>query len=505
MEDEDSDDPFGAQPQGQNGLGDDEENSDEGQQDIDNPEDADMDAGGFEDDDGDIDSGEALAEGDEDKFRAKSVTFRGSGSNANGERRNDHAPAGELEDDELSDSDDENADDMSNDTAHPEVNVIERDDSGQESGAEDDEDVNESESDSVGENHESNSEEESAHIENRAALRKMMAEEQKSVVATISQAAKADAAKGAAVKQQRSTFDALLNTRIRLQKALVASNLLSSSQQIDKEADDSSMQAAEFAALNLWNWLTSLRQSLQPMTESKKRTFTAMSSTSSAKILAATEELDHSSLPLRRSTLDNWAQKTHSVTSISTRNKLSNSNSQQPLTSILDAHLSADKMETLVKRTQIPRSCNPASGQPNLHEEDYIFDDTDFYRLLLRELVDQKMATSNSTATNHAAANGNGISIVDITSLTREAKVRKKVDTKASKGRKLRYTVHEKLQNFMAAEDHGSWEPRQVDELFGSLLGRTVHLAEGRNEDFGVGEDDDGAAEATGLRLFEGT
>ena len=59
---------------------------------------------------------------------------------------------------------------------------------------------------------------------NREALRKLMAEERKTVAASLSAAAKADIAKGKAIKQQRSTFDSLLNTRIKLQKALIATN-----------------------------------------------------------------------------------------------------------------------------------------------------------------------------------------------------------------------------------------------------------------------------------------
>lgn len=59
----------------------------------------------------------------------------------------------------------------------------------------------------------------------------------------------------------------------------------------------------------------------------------------------------------------------------------------------------------------------------------------------------------------------------------RPPKQKKVVDTKASKGRKLRYEVHEKLQNFMvpipAQVMFGAvaWGEQQTDELFASLLG----------------------------------
>ncbi|CAK0755430.1 hypothetical protein CCP1ISM_6070001 [Azospirillaceae bacterium] len=79
-------------------------------------------------------------------------------------------------------------------------------------------------------------------------------------------------------------------------------------------------------------------------------------------------------------------------------------------------------------------------------------------------------------------------------------------DTKASKGRKIRYTVHEKLQNFMAAEgdtgrDTAMWTERGKDEFFGSLFGQDKALAEDDNVDMGDGEMGDGE-EAEALRLF---
>jgi len=51
-------------------------------------------------------------------------------------------------------------------------------------------------------------------------------------------------------------------------------------------------------------------------------------------------------------------------------------------------------------------------------------------------------------------------------------KVKRKVDTKASKGRKIRYTVHEKLVNFMAPDPtaYSSTTTVAKDQLFASLF-----------------------------------
>jgi protein AATF/BFR2 len=63
---------------------------------------------------------------------------------------------------------------------------------------------------------------------------------------------------------------------------------------------------------------------------------------------------------------------------------------------------------------------------------------------------------------------------VDWMASQRQKKSKKHVDTKASKGRKLRYEVHEKMQNFMVPVPlaAGAWHETQIDELFGSLLGK---------------------------------
>ena len=356
-------------------------------------------------------------------------------------------------------------------------------------------------------------------INDRASLRRMMAEEQKTIVATISRAAKDDAAKGRAVKHQRSTFDILLNTRIRLQKALVATNSLSviepstiSTGNADYSTDYTAIQAAETAALGLWNALSSLRDSLhQSSSPSKAMTSTHPPTSSPAVLHAHLSALDTAAVPTHRAILTKWAERTHLVSALPSHSRLSNASTHQPLTSILDTHLSAPNIDRLLARTRTPRSCAPlqAASLTAHSEDDAIFDDADFYTLLLRELVDQKMSAAstglNPTLASSAAAatlngGGRGESAIDVSALKREARVRKKVDTKASKGRKMRYTVHEKLQNFVAREDRGTWGERQIGELFGGLLGRKV-VGLGERED-GMEDEEEGGEE--GLRLFAG-
>ena len=333
----------------------------------------------------------------------------------------------------------------------------------------------------------------------RAPLRKMMAGEQKSVADLLSKAAKEDVAKGKAIKHQRATFDALLNTRIKLQKALISTNSMRAVSSSPSEHTEA-IQAAETAALNLWNTLSSLRLAFHP-SDSNEHLVSALFTKSSSALWTEMQSREMISIPTRRANLTKWSQKTNPAAALSRTNKFSQTPSQQPLTSALDQHLSGSNAIKIIAKTRVPRSCAPVQAAARVTEDADVYDDTDFYSLLLRELVDQRMTESR----NAPNLNETDASISALPS-QRDFKVRKPVDRKASKGRKMRYAVHEKLQNFMALEDRGSWGERQRTELFGSLLGRKVHLGENlaNDEDAKMHGDMNGEGYDTNgqLRLF---
>ena len=107
-----------------------------------------------------------------------------------------------------------------------------------------------------------------------------------------------------------------------------------------------------------------------------------------------------------------------------------------------------------------------AADDANSDEEDAveveIFDDTDYYQQLLRDVI----------AARGGSDGQGGEQQWQIQQRERKAKRKKTVDTKASKGRKLRYEVHPKLQNFMVPVPvvGGDWHEEQIDGLFTSLL-----------------------------------
>ncbi|OJD30332.1 transcription factor aatf che-1 protein [Diplodia corticola] len=332
----------------------------------------------------------------------------------------------------------------------------------------------------------------------RAELRKIMSEEQKTVAATISEAAKADAEKGRAVKAQRKTFDALLNTRIRLQKAIISTNSLASPQvQVPDDADDLNdpVRAAEEAACNLWNSLNDLRESLHTArTGAKRKRVEISTSTPSDEAWSYMQSYESETLPHRQSVLEKWSAKARGVSTQPTKGRLTTT-TEQTIVDVLSSQLSDPAR--LVQKTRTARSCAPLHAGT---ESADVFDDADFYGLLLKELLERRSEESQTGAL--AGMSFNSVPITSHWQAAREAKThRANVDVRASKGRKLRYTVHEKLQNYMAPEDRNGWQDRQADELFSSLFGQRNALAE---EDVDEKESDEEDLGEQGLLLFGG-
>ena len=136
---------------------------------------------------------------------------------------------------------------------------------------------------------------------------------------------------------------------------------------------------------------------------------------------------------------------------------------------LVDELLRADGAK-LLDRTRKRRDGRARIGQTRLAEEreaaeeeldGEVFDDADYYQQLLRDVIAAR-----------GGGDAQGEAQWQIEQRERKAKRKKTVDTKASKGRKLRYEVHAKLQNFMVPVPvvGGDWHEEQIDGLFSSLL-----------------------------------
>ncbi|KAK2525359.1 Aatf [Columba livia] len=153
-------------------------------------------------------------------------------------------------------------------------------------------------------------------------------------------------------------------------------------------------------------------------------------------------------------------------------------------------HILMDK-ERLLRRTQTKRSVYTVLGKKeqeshpvpeslpensevlppsdsNRHLKDIdeeIFDDDDFYHQLLREFIERK--TTSLDPNDQVAMGRQWLAIQKLRS-----KIKKKVDRKASKGRRIRYHVHSKLVSFMAPIDHCTMNDDARTELYRSLFGK---------------------------------
>lgn len=170
--------------------------------------------------------------------------------------------------------------------------------------------------------------------------------------------------------------------------------------------------------------------------------------------------------PVRDSALDKW----HSRTILSSGSAALRS-TLRALNQSVSAQVAAMMRDPakIIRRTQLTLSTRPkqlcaATVQQEaeaVDEEDLVdqeardpdtFDDGEFYQQLLKEFLERSGASGAGLAAG-----------------VKSAKKRKVVDRRASKGRKIRYQVQEKLVNFMApvfAEP-----PQFAEQLFASLFG----------------------------------
>ncbi|KAG9304948.1 hypothetical protein G9A89_003117 [Geosiphon pyriformis] len=311
-------------------------------------------------------------------------------------------------------------------------------------------------------------------------------EDERNLVKKISQNAKADIIKGQHVKAQMDLWDTCLDTRIRLQKALAITNCLpqyDTYQQFTSTKAKLTIEETQKELHELIESLIDLRKDLFHNNENihisddavntRKRHFKDVDYTEN--LWNEMQTLHENFLPFRTQTIEKWNNKVQIVSGLPLNKKFKviNQNLNSQIEQILHDH------ERLLKRTQLKRNddriigkCESDAAKPlnenkgkDEHLSQYdpeIFDDTDFYQQLLRELIESRMVD-----TDDPIALG-----IRWAALKQTKQKKKKVDTKASKGRRLRYHVHEKLQNFMVPIPSGTWHEDMIDELYASLLGK---------------------------------
>lgn len=323
--------------------------------------------------------------------------------------------------------------------------------------------------------------------------------------------------KGQAVKNQLAIYDSLFEGRISLQKVVIGANQLpqfNTYKLFLKENDPNYIKnliASKTAAKKLLTTLLHVQTLLLKQNPETRHIITGKklrpeATESDEEIPSSEEENDdyaeesalsthgikrkmkmeeyeevirkrHASvLPFRDQSLNKWYEKTKLLSSRNSRDKFSGFevSAVQQLNNIL-----ANKQQ-LIRRTQLTGTTRGTSyhilGQSDdLTEESFteeynpeIFDDTDFYTRALEEILKAKVTlSSNMTDVSRKW--------IDIQNLRRKAK--RVVDKRASKGRKLRYEVMSKLQQYLAPCHPPRMDDAATNTLFASLFGKSVQLA----------------------------
>ncbi|WOL05377.1 hypothetical protein Cni_G14105 [Canna indica] len=291
-----------------------------------------------------------------------------------------------------------------------------------------------------------------------------------------------DAAKGQAIKNQKVLWDKILELRILLQKTYSSSNKLpqeplrssfcNSTGDLDPAYSDliSSSKKTLSSILDLQEALLEKNPSiLQDLTENSK-----VSCDSADFFNKLKEDNDeewpqisnmHSRIaPFRNSSIDKWYRKIQVTSGAAAfRGKLQafNQNISEQVAGFMR------DPSRMIKRMQMRRSSVRIFGNiPQMYETETVkeedgnidgdpelLEDSEFYSQLLKEFLE-----ANVTADSAYYA---------LRKL--QPKKRKLVDRRASKSRKIRYHVHEKIVNFMAPEPMAlpSMAPKLFDNLFG--------------------------------------
>ncbi|ODV63578.1 rRNA-processing protein BFR2 [Ascoidea rubescens DSM 1968] len=354
-------------------------------------------------------------------------------------------------------------------------------------------------------------------------LKNLLSQERKIMLNRLSKSAKNDALKGYSILKQQNHYDLILDCRIKIQDILSLMNSLpSNNENLDKLSSNQTASMISKLKKQLYKLLEEIIKLRIQMNEKDNIIDSKRDNKSKSKIKSKkrtlseyfnqTSELDDILLSFSNNTLTKWSNKIQSISGSSALNNSKFSVVNQSITSQIDSNLA--NMDRLVKRTKINRKNAKAIDheiefekqknqrkqqvQPNvqklenemdeideienknkidqeLQENKNIFDDNDFYKILLNDFVDKKISDSNLTKNYQLT-------------LTK-SKFKKNFDTKASKGRKIRYQIQKPLQNYEAPNfKKKRWNDYQIDEFFAGLLGQTVNFNE-ETSDEEVGEE----------------
>lgn len=298
--------------------------------------------------------------------------------------------------------------------------------------------------------------------------------------------------KGVCVQNQLQIWEKLLEVRIHSQKMLIKSNSLPNYAKFHKMTEDSEefSNLANETLTNVTDLLSKMRQLqttlLKQYPETRELAQKRIGSTNATETFDAkrsrlgtelSEDFDRFK-DYQNSVITKWHDRTKVLTPGSVKSQQMHGN----LDIMRKIEGSLANRDDLVRKSQLFKGGYQLFDQPAIASNDNlaateietdapaadaiycteIYDDSDFYHTQLRELIEYKTNTSSNS-------NDMAKQFAELQKLRK--KMKKVVDTRASKGRKIRYVVHNKLVSFMAPNATTTWTDESKNELFRSLFG----------------------------------
>ena len=313
--------------------------------------------------------------------------------------------------------------------------------------------------------------------EDEISLQEKMEKQDEKYLKTLSKVTKDEIRKGKNIKNQKELYETFVGIRIALQNLLLDINSLPSyqnffnylnispketkdlyqklKQNINSIFFDSIIFHKEF--LKKQNYPNS--DQFNPVLELDKliQNNQSINETFNENL----EKIHNNLFKIDQKIMNIWYRKTV-INQFQTNNKIikklsNNDNFSEHILSSVE-----NNINTLLKKTQKYNiTTNPLLGRKRLSAEEYeydkeIFNDTDFYNFLLKEfLLNNEKEIDENNYEEKRDENGIMEGRYDLTMkylLNKNDKIKKNIDTKATKNRKIKYDKHEEIINFMVLE-----------------------------------------------------
>ena len=419
------------------------------------------------------------------KYKGKNISYNKLQNNSEEEEENEGEDE-EEENEKEQEDDEENEEEQEENEEEEEANIfnskpnilnLNKDDDNNKTK----DNINEKEEKEKVEDNEENSENE----ENELTLQEKMEKQDEQYLKTLSKVTKDEIRKAKNIINQKELYETFVGIRIALQNLLSDINSLPTYKNISKFISSSSPETQNLYSkvknnLNqtFYDTLLFHKEFLKKQSYPSSEQFNPVQEFD--KILKKIGKKDENNIKLDEEEENNiynqiniihnnlfkidqkimniWYRKTV-VNQFQTNNKvlkkLANNDNycEHILTSV------EKNMDTLKKKTQKYNNADlNLLGRKRLSAEEYeydkeIFNDNDFYNFLLKEfLLNNEKEIDETNYVEKKDKNGLVEGRYDLTMkyiLNKNSKLKKNVDTKASKNRKIRYDKHEEIINFM--------------------------------------------------------